>query len=1190
MIVSYGGGFQQYLDGKTTVTHIIASNLTPKKKVEFARYRIVKPAWVVDSVEAGKLLPWDAYRVVDEGIKQKVLSFDNGRVISQSSTQQTSYRDQTETSWYTSQIRKNTTELASSTALPESTEDEPERTTMYPGEQARELPASKSWGDGNTANDEPTSSTQRDLSFLADQIDTEDEIFDPENEGAIIDVQPLIHRTSDSTTEENITTGTAGSSLTKERQITSANDKYSGPVPPQQQLIEVENEVPASLRISDLAQSPENSAMFSPEKRTLTAEEHNAKLLSDPHLAKSSTANPDFLNQYYRESRLHHLSTWKSELKAQLQALANEQTSSQKVRQKRAPGARRYIMHVDFDSFFAAVSLRKHPDLVDKPVVIAHGSGPGSEIASCNYPARKFGVKNGMWMKYALQLCPDLKTLPYDYKAYEEASRHFYEAIIATDGIVQSVSIDEALVDVSSHCIAAGGTDGKIISEGSIYREQEKADEIGRDLRALIKEKTGCEVSVGIGSNILLAKVALRKAKPAGQHQITPEEVLDFVGELMVQDLPGVAYSLGGKLEEIGVKYVKDIRGLTKERLVTALGPKTGEKLWDYSRGIDKTEVGDQAIRKSVSAEVNWGIRFVTQQQADEFVQCLCDELSRRLLEQGVKGRYLTMKIMRRASDAPLDPPKNLGHGKCDTFNKSVVLGVATNDKVLLGKEALSILKGFGFSPGELRGLGVQMQKLEPIKPSGNLFTPNADSSQRRLQFKQPPSNSSQNVRIASPSGNSKSPAPSSMLKKPRRIQDHADPIERTPTPEENSGLEPIKGALPSKRTGTAESSYKLLNITGTQFVLPSQIDPSVLAELPPDIRSKLAPKEKRTIDIFARPQPSSPPRSRSQSPFLPGAEIPNQSQLDPDTLDALPEDVKNELLSFYQSEASKSNLRREQQLLSQSPRKPKLAVASKKINITPTKRNKPSTLLGRGRPPKTNIKSNTRSTLTQSNFVANPSNSKQSLPRTADSVTDQFATSRPELEAPPEEISESFLSALPPDLRREILDQHKRERLKQRSGLDISNSIRKRQLNNNTSDRLATTGQRKLLLPPKPEIPTFTSRKLSTIEELREAMSAWVEEFSSPASTITAEQTDPGEAPSGPYDEDVEALATYLSKVVTVENNMEKAVNVVRWIAWLVGELEERQRAVWSKVLERLKRVVDAAVMGRGLGRVDFG
>ena len=83
LIVGHGGGFLQYLDGKTTATHIIASNLTPKKREEFKRYRIVSPQWVVDSVRAGKLQPWDQYRVVDEGVNQKVLGFENGQMTSQ---------------------------------------------------------------------------------------------------------------------------------------------------------------------------------------------------------------------------------------------------------------------------------------------------------------------------------------------------------------------------------------------------------------------------------------------------------------------------------------------------------------------------------------------------------------------------------------------------------------------------------------------------------------------------------------------------------------------------------------------------------------------------------------------------------------------------------------------------------------------------------------------------------------------------------------------------------------------------------------------------------------------------------------------------------------------------------------------------------------------------------------------------
>ena len=369
---------------------------------------------------------------------------------------------------------------------------------------------------------------------------------------------------------------------------------------------DAENDTPR-LRAREGSQEPDYSMAIVRDSEALkgvsaeklaqmSAEEHNALLLSDPRIRKSTVVNPDFLDQYYRESRLHHLSTWKADLKSQLQALASEKTSSQKARMRRLPGQRRYIMHVDFDSFFAAVSLKKYPQYVDKPAVVAHGNGSGSEIASCNYPAREFGIKNGMWMRRAQELCPDVKILPYDFPGYEAASRLFYDSILSTGGVVQSVSIDEALVDISAICIAEGGTDGVKRSEGSNYREQSKADELAQAVRDEVLAKTGYAVSVGIGGNILLAKVALRKAKPAGQYHLKPEDVLDFMGQLEVQSLPGIAWSIGGKLEEIGIKLVKDIRDCTREKLINTLGPKTGEKVWDYSRGIDRVEVGGDRL------------------------------------------------------------------------------------------------------------------------------------------------------------------------------------------------------------------------------------------------------------------------------------------------------------------------------------------------------------------------------------------------------------------------------------------------------------------------------------------------------------------------------------------------------------------------------------------------------------------
>ncbi|RAQ65673.1 hypothetical protein AFCA_002794 [Aspergillus flavus] len=1060
LIVSHGGGFLQYLDGKTAATHIIASSLTPKKREEFRRYRIVKPAWVVESIKAGRILPWDSFRVVDEGYAQKVLKFDNGRILSQTNCPPSSYKDQAFPSPYTS--------------------------------RAKEL----------------------------DIVDD-------------VNMQPSV-----SIAEPH---SAAGSSLKATSQsdygdfpsfsTTDETNKIPLPEEPQKdQARDHESRLSDTARNPSRSMSPKSKAIVkpasspSPAKPDMSSEAYNAQLLSDPRMRNSSVVNPDFLQQFYKESRLHHLSTWKAELKAQLQAATKEKLQSQPAKKKSAPGARRYIMHVDFDCFFAAVSTLRNPGYEGKPVAVAHGTGSGSEIASCNYAARAHGVKNGMWMKGALQACPDLKVLPYDFPAYEEASQKFYSAILSLDGIVQSVSIDEALIDVTTQCLEAGGSDGRGISEGSLYREQAKAAEIAQSLREAVKHKTGCAVSIGIGGNILQAKVALRKAKPAGQFQLKPDAVLDFIGGLTVQDLPGVGHSLGGKLEELGVKLVKDVRELTREKLTSTLGPKLGAKIWDYARGIDRTEVGSEVMRKSVSAEVNWGIRFVNQAQADDFVQSLCEELHRRLVENLVKGKQLTLKVMRRAADAPLEPVKHLGHGKCDVFNKSVILGVATNAAETLGKEAVSMLRSLAITPGDLRGLGVQMTKLEPLKP-GNMG--NLDNSQQQLNFKTSPAR--------------------------RNIHKSHDPDDLA---------SPRKGETDSviHRPSLNDRNHKPLNISGTQFIMPSQPDPKVVAELPNDIRSKL----------ISQAKPPCPP-SRRAHPFD-GTTLPPQSQLDPDALAALPDDVRAEVLGYY-DQSSRTN--GPQTTASVAPAtstsRPSSSGSLKlKKPTTPTKRK-------RGRP-STKAVGNLR--LTHSSFA---------VPRSTTPTPNLDEDPPKRQESPSVEqngVSEEFLAALPEDIRREVLEEQKRSRMLQRPGSAAQ------RIQNKPSASEPSAPQKRLCLPPLPERPTFTSQKLSNLSDLRDAVSAWHATF----------------ADDGPFDEDVESLARYVKRVVIDEKDVDKAVSVVRWLMWLVEDAKDeiseppdgqgspvglargsQSTIAWDGALKLLQENILAGLAERGLPPVEF-
>ena len=125
------------------------------------------------------------------------------------------------------------------------------------------------------------------------------------------------------------------------------------------------------------------------------------------------------------------------------------------------PTPRNVVVHIDMDCFFASVALLDRPDLVDKPVVVAHGSAgerlldgactgwgvvarrvcdaltgclyfamlSDGEISSANYVARSFGISAGMWMSSARKCCPDVVVLPYNFERIRSVSECLYRLL-----------------------------------------------------------------------------------------------------------------------------------------------------------------------------------------------------------------------------------------------------------------------------------------------------------------------------------------------------------------------------------------------------------------------------------------------------------------------------------------------------------------------------------------------------------------------------------------------------------------------------------------------------------------------------------------------------------------------------------------------------------------------------------------
>jgi DNA repair protein REV1 len=446
----------------------------------------------------------------------------------------------------------------------------------------------------------------------------------------------------------------------------------------------------------------------------------------------------EFLRQFYEKSRLHHLSTWKAQLQADLQDFVARQVGVQLIHANDDVRERHEtILYVDMDCFFAAVSIAKRPHLAGQPVVVCHvepTSTGHADIASANYEARKFGIRNGMWMVEAKRLCPALVSVPYDFAEYADASEKLYACLLKHSKRIEVRSCDEAVCGVSC------GVDDAL--------------QVAHLLRADIQRATGCSASVGVGASIFSAKLACRFAKPnsdgrdgAGAHAIPPRDLLDVIAALPIRSLPGVGHQTAKRLvemhtgqpappqkarrerkpdasessdssaEEAGggdrpAMTVGDLRAMELPRLQAEFGAQIGLQLYQRSRGIDARELRCFVERKTIGAEVNYGIRFSTMQHVQNFVRELALELERRAHAADYRGSTLSLKLKQAEADAG-EALKFMGHGIAFNLSKSTRFAEPTTDANLIAEAAMQLYRSLACPPDQLRGIGLHLTNLE---------------------------------------------------------------------------------------------------------------------------------------------------------------------------------------------------------------------------------------------------------------------------------------------------------------------------------------------------------------------------------------------------------------------------------------------------------------------------------------------
>ena len=249
---------------------------------------------------------------------------------------------------------------------------------------------------------------------------------------------------------------------------------------------------------------------------------------------RTTHEDPNFMETFFKASRLHYIGTWKHRYEAFLEDLP---PAPKLPAPEGGPGGERVILHVDMDCFFASVAALGRPELAGLPVAVSWSSVGGGELSSCNYLARNAGCRAGMRIARAKELCPNLIVMPYEFERYSTVAIDVYRTLHELSPHVMGVSVDEAYVDVTG--LAACG--------------RKTPREIAEDVRAKIFAKTGCVASVGSGPNRLIARLATKRAKPDGSHHVPASNASSFLASMPVAELPGVGRGTLEKLRREGI-------------------------------------------------------------------------------------------------------------------------------------------------------------------------------------------------------------------------------------------------------------------------------------------------------------------------------------------------------------------------------------------------------------------------------------------------------------------------------------------------------------------------------------------------------------------------------------------------------------------------------------------------------------
>lgn len=298
----------------------------------------------------------------------------------------------------------------------------------------------------------------------------------------------------------------------------------------------------------------------------------------------------------------------------------------------------RRILLADADAFFVAVARLEDPEGAGRaPLLIVGGTRESrGVVCSASYETRHFGVRSAMPIATALRLCPDAMCVPVPHTACSARSAGIRAVLERFAPVVEGASIDEWYMDMA-------GTEG-------VYHHEPLSVTAHR-MRGAVLAETGLSISIGGGTNKLVAKLAVERAKPKpgtgsdGVHVVPAGEEAEFLRGFTLAELPMVGPKFQERLAGLGMTTVDNVRRHDPAMLRRWLGQREADWLWDRVHGVSDAPVESGGDARSISRDETFPRDLSSDADMERELLALVTRAAFDLRGDGLAARTISVKI-----------------------------------------------------------------------------------------------------------------------------------------------------------------------------------------------------------------------------------------------------------------------------------------------------------------------------------------------------------------------------------------------------------------------------------------------------------------------------------------------------------------------------------------------------------------